>query len=124
MEGNAFKISILAWLAFLLFIFSCESKEEKERARVEKRDLAKVEKKSREGSMRKKYDLRTNEDFQAGVDSILRRVTDSFETACKKDSACRKKQYEAIERGLEGCKKDSICFKEAYENRCGQGILS
>jgi len=36
MERNAFKTSILAWLAFLLFVFSCESKEEKERARVER----------------------------------------------------------------------------------------
>jgi len=33
---NGNKIGIFAWLTFLLFVFSCEGKEEKERARVER----------------------------------------------------------------------------------------
>jgi hypothetical protein len=43
MVKNTVKISFLAWLALLLFVFaSCGGKEEKERARVEKeREVAK-----------------------------------------------------------------------------------
>jgi len=116
------KVSVLAWVAILFFVFGCESKAEKERARV-----AKEKEIAREDSVRKirmasnnsmqKYNLGKNKDFQKSVDSVLKHVSDSFETACKKDTVCRKKQYEAIKQGLEGCKKDSVCFKEAYEKR-------
>jgi len=36
MAKNAFKASILAWLALLFFVFSCGSEAERERARVER----------------------------------------------------------------------------------------
>ncbi len=36
MVKNVSKICILAWLALLLFVFSCESEAEKERIRVER----------------------------------------------------------------------------------------
>jgi hypothetical protein len=42
MRKNAVKISILAWFAILLFVFSCESEAEKERARIEReKEIAK-----------------------------------------------------------------------------------
>jgi hypothetical protein len=112
------------YLCFIaMFVFaSCGGKEEKERARVEKEREAAKEDSPRKIRMvhndsMQKYNLRKDGNFQKSVDSVLKHVSDSFETACKKDSDCRKKQYEAIKRGLEGCKKDSVCFKEAYEKR-------
>jgi hypothetical protein len=36
MKKNSGKISVLAWLALLFFVFSCENEVEKERVRVER----------------------------------------------------------------------------------------
>jgi hypothetical protein len=88
------------YLFVAAFIFiSCESEAKKEQAKAEReKEIAREDsihkvRMIRNDSMQK-YDLRKNENFQKSIDSVLKHVSDSFETVCKKDRVCLKDAYE------------------------------
>jgi hypothetical protein len=69
---NAIKISFIAWLVLLLFVFSCENKSEKE-----------VTAEAAKHSEKPRID-----DYSLCMDEVMRLDTVGYQSCCKANNAC------------------------------------
>jgi hypothetical protein len=97
MVKKVYNISILAWLALLLIVFSCESEAEKEQVNI-------------------MADPAFKNQIKRILDTVSIKVEAIPEDSCKKDVVCRRKNYESLEKLLATCKNDPYypCSSKAY----------